>query len=60
MSNLLKIILSPESLGMYFIIEKWWKLPVGTKIYSTNENELGILIVEYEGEDLYYMQLIKR
>ncbi|MFC6041385.1 hypothetical protein ACFPYN_18420 [Paenisporosarcina macmurdoensis] len=37
------------------------KLPVGTKIYSTNENEndLGILIVEYEGKDLYYMQLLE-
>lgn len=35
------------------------KLPIGTKIYSTNENELGIIIVEYEGKDLYYMQLIK-
>ncbi|MDX1805723.1 MAG: hypothetical protein R3267_01700 [Paenisporosarcina sp.] len=37
------------------------KLPVGTKIYSTsdNENDLGILIVEYEGKDLYYMQLLE-
>lgn len=35
------------------------KLPIGTKIYSTNENELGIIIVEYEGNDFYYMQLIK-
>lgn len=35
------------------------KLPVGTKIYSTNEDETGILIVEYEGNDLYYMQLLE-
>jgi hypothetical protein len=37
------------------------KLLVGTKIYSTseNENDLGILIVEYEGKDLYYMQLLE-
>ncbi len=37
------------------------KLPIGTKIYSTNKNEkeFGILIVEYEGKDLYYMVLLE-
>lgn len=37
------------------------KLPVGTKIYSAsqNENDLGILIVELEGKELFYMKLIE-
>lgn len=36
------------------------KLPVGTKVYSTNENSnSGILIVEYEGGNLYYMELLE-
>ncbi|MDG5788062.1 hypothetical protein QA612_11225 [Evansella sp. AB-P1] len=37
------------------------KLPVGTKIYFTSENEIdvGILSVELEGETLYYMQLLQ-
>lgn len=37
------------------------KLPVGTKIYlaSKNEQDLGILIIEYEGKDLYYMALLE-
>lgn len=39
------------------------KLPVGTKIYSSrevdNDKELGILIVEFEGGYLYYMQLLE-
>ncbi|MFJ7738771.1 hypothetical protein ACIQ2D_20895 [Lysinibacillus sp. NPDC097287] len=36
------------------------KLPVGTRVYSTNENgDSGILIVEYEGENLYYMELLE-
>jgi len=31
------------------------KLPIGTKIYSTSENEkdLGVLIVEFEGKDFF-------
>ncbi|RDU38753.1 hypothetical protein DRW41_04115 [Neobacillus piezotolerans] len=29
------------------------ELPIGAKIYSTNEN--GILIVEYNGEEKYYL-----
>ncbi|MEK5216467.1 hypothetical protein [Psychrobacillus sp. FSL H8-0487] len=39
------------------------KLPVGTKVHSSrevdNDKELGILIVEFEGEYLYYMQLLE-
>lgn len=37
------------------------KLPIGTKVYSTSENErdLWIIIVEYEGTDLYYMKLLE-
>ncbi|WP_066299132.1 hypothetical protein [Bacillus sp. FJAT-29937] len=37
------------------------KLSIGTKIYSSSENEkdLGILIVENEGTDLYYMKLLE-
>ncbi|MFT4415504.1 hypothetical protein ACLM5H_16740 [Fredinandcohnia humi] len=36
-------------------------LPVGTKIYTTSENEddVGILIVEYEGKDMYFMRLLE-
>ncbi|MFS0862822.1 hypothetical protein [Fredinandcohnia sp. 179-A 10B2 NHS] len=33
------------------------KLPVGAKIYSTNEN--GILIVEYKDEEKYYLALVE-
>ena len=39
------------------------KLPVGTKVHSSrevdNDDELGILIVEFEGEYLYYVQLLE-
>jgi hypothetical protein len=37
------------------------KLPVGSRIYSiAKENRFtGILIVEHEGEDLYYMVLLE-
>ncbi|MDQ0232605.1 hypothetical protein [Metabacillus malikii] len=37
------------------------KLPIGAKLYSTSENEkdLGILIVEDEEIDLYYMKLLE-
>lgn len=37
------------------------KLPVGTKIYSTSENEsdLGVLIVEHDDEVFYYMKLLE-
>lgn len=37
------------------------KLPVGTTIYraSKNEKDTGILIVEYEGETLFYMELLE-
>ncbi|MFF2450289.1 hypothetical protein ACFVSW_24905 [Neobacillus sp. NPDC058068] len=34
------------------------KLPIGTKIYSTNENE-GILIVEYNSEEKYYLAMVE-
>ena len=36
-------------------------LPVGTKVYSTSldENRPGVLIVEYEDEELYYMELLE-
>ncbi|MBU8878291.1 hypothetical protein BGM26_04725 [Bacillus sp. FJAT-29790] len=34
------------------------KLPIGTKIYSTNESE-GIFIVEYKGEEKYYLSLVE-
>jgi hypothetical protein len=34
------------------------QLPLGTKIYSTNENE-GILIIEYNGEEKYYLSLVE-
>ena len=36
------------------------KLPVGTKIYKTSESEtdLGVLIVDYDGEELFYMMLL--
>ncbi|KMY46587.1 hypothetical protein AC622_18020 [Bacillus sp. FJAT-27916] len=33
------------------------KLPIGAKIYSTNIN--GILIVEYNGEEKYYLALVE-
>ncbi|WIF99287.1 MULTISPECIES: hypothetical protein [Pontibacillus] len=35
------------------------KLPKGTKVYSAAKNEEGILLVEYEGEELYYMELLE-
>ncbi|MFJ7827969.1 hypothetical protein [Psychrobacillus sp. NPDC096623] len=39
------------------------KLPVGTKVHASreidNDQELGVLIVEFEGEYLYYMQLLE-
>lgn len=37
------------------------KLPVGTKVYSNklDENRPGILIVEYEDKELYYMELLE-
>ena len=39
------------------------KLPVGTKVHSSreidNDKESGILIVEFEGGNLYYMQLLE-
>ena len=33
------------------------KLPIGTKIYSTNEN--SILLVESDGEEKYYLALVE-
>ncbi|MGM0847080.1 MAG: hypothetical protein ACQEUT_19160 [Bacillota bacterium] len=35
------------------------KLPKGTKVYSNTEEVKGFLFVEYEGEELYYMQLLE-
>ncbi|MDX5475175.1 MAG: hypothetical protein LPK00_06515 [Bacillaceae bacterium] len=35
------------------------KLPKGTKVYSRDEEVGGMLIVEYEGEILYYMELLE-
>jgi hypothetical protein len=39
------------------------KLPEGTKIYLTSENEkeddVGILIAEFEGKELFYMVLYR-
>lgn len=37
------------------------KLPIGTKLYLSSENErdLGIIIVESEETDLYYMKLLE-
>ncbi|WP_421385250.1 hypothetical protein ACOJQI_10955 [Bacillus salacetis] len=35
------------------------KLPEGTKIYSNEEEGKGILFVEFNGEELYYMQLLE-
>ncbi|MRH41478.1 hypothetical protein GH741_02175 [Aquibacillus halophilus] len=35
------------------------KLPKGTKVYSLDRTRRGMLIVEYEGEILYYMELLK-
>lgn len=35
------------------------KLPKGTKVYSRDEEADGMLIVEYEGEILYYMELLE-
>jgi hypothetical protein len=34
------------------------QLPIGTKIYKTNENE-GILIIEHNGEEKYYLALVE-
>ena len=33
------------------------KLPIGTKIYSTNEN--GILIADYNDKEMYYLALVE-
>ncbi|RCW63356.1 hypothetical protein [Saliterribacillus persicus] len=35
------------------------KLPKGTKVYSVDEKDKGMLFVEYEGEILYYMKLLE-
>jgi hypothetical protein len=35
------------------------KLPKGTKIYSNTEGVKGFLFVEFEGVELYYMQLLE-
>lgn len=38
------------------------KLPVGTKVYSSSVNDkeaMGMLIVEFEGGYLYYMELLE-
>lgn len=35
------------------------KLPKGTKVYSREEDVGGLLFVEYEGELLYYMELLE-
>ena len=35
------------------------KLPKGTKVYSVAEKDGGFLFVEYQGEELYYMELLE-
>jgi hypothetical protein len=35
------------------------QLPKETKVYSEGEKSPGILFVEYQGEELYYMQLLE-
>jgi hypothetical protein len=37
------------------------KAPVGTKIYSSSQGgkESGVLILEFKGEDLYYLVLLE-
>ena len=35
------------------------KLPKGSKVYSVDEKGRGMLFVEYEGEELYYMVLLE-
>lgn len=35
------------------------KLPQGTKIYSIDKKGKGMLLVEYEGEKLYYMVILE-
>lgn len=35
------------------------KLPKGTKVYSVDEKGRGMLFVEYEGEELYYLVLLE-
>ena len=35
------------------------KLPKGTKVYSIDEEGSGLLLVEYLGEELYYMELLE-
>lgn len=35
------------------------KLPEGTKVYAADDKGRGMLFVEYEGEELYYLQLLE-
>ncbi|MGD7054263.1 hypothetical protein [Sutcliffiella horikoshii] len=35
------------------------KLPKGTKVYSIDEEGSGLLLVEFQGEELYYMELLE-
>ncbi|TYS69623.1 hypothetical protein FZC76_05140 [Sutcliffiella horikoshii] len=35
------------------------KLPKGTKVYSIDEEGSGLLLVEFQGEKLYYMELLE-
>lgn len=35
------------------------KLSEGTKVYSTGAKQYGMLIVEFEGKELYYMEFLE-
>ncbi len=35
------------------------KLPKGTKVYSIDEEGSGMLLVEFQGEELYYRELLE-
>nr|WP_269135819.1 hypothetical protein [Sporosarcina cyprini] len=52
-------ILSRNDTGTNFADGMSNKLPVGTKIYSTKEKEVPILLVEFEGEILKYYALVE-
>jgi hypothetical protein len=45
--------------SLWFVDMTASKLPKGTKVYAIEENGGGILLVEYKGEVLYYMQLLE-
>lgn len=46
--------------GLFFTNFSATKLPIGTVLFSTNDGETGIIIVEtVNGEFLYYLQLLE-